>query len=78
MTTGIGSLMGHFYRQLQTVEAWLIEHGIEPEQAATATSSYFNTFNAASAPARNPSPGLFKELVEEQTPGACVWWRRPA
>jgi hypothetical protein len=35
---------------------------------AAATGSYFDTFNQASKRAR---PGLFAELVEEQTPG-CV------
>ena len=56
-------------KQLETVEAWLVEHGIEPDQAATATSSYFTTFNVASRPAL-ARPGLFTELVEEQVRNA--------
>lgn len=61
----VGTLMGHFYKTLQTVEEWLVAHGISAEQAAAATGSYFNTFNQAS---KNAYPGLFAELVAEQTP----------
>ena len=66
-TLSIGSLMGHFYKQLETVEAWLVAQGIPPQQAAEAVAAYFTTFHSASS--RNPEPGLFTELVEEQTPG---------
>jgi hypothetical protein len=30
-------------KQLETIEAWLVEHGIDAELAARATSSYFTT-----------------------------------
>jgi hypothetical protein len=60
-------------KQLETVEAWLVEHGIEPDQAASATSSYFTTFNVASRPAL-ARPGLFTELVEEQVRNAFGLW----
>ena len=66
-TLSIGSLMGHFYKQLETVEAWLVAQGIPPQQAAEAVAAYFTTFHSASS--RQPAPGLFTELVEEQTPG---------
>jgi pyrroline-5-carboxylate reductase len=29
----VGTLMGHFYKTLVTVEQWLVAHGIDPEQA---------------------------------------------
>jgi pyrroline-5-carboxylate reductase len=63
----VGALMGHFYKQLAIVEAWLVEQGIDADQAAAATSSYFATFHAASSP-EFARPGLFAELVAEQTP----------
>lgn len=62
----VGALMGHFYKTLQTVEGYLVKHGFEPEAAAAATGSYYNTFNQASKVGR---AGLFAELVAEQTPG---------
>jgi len=59
-------LMGQIYSQQSAVQKWLESQGIKPEDASKWVGAVYHTITFEGKAA---GPGLFEELVAEQTPG---------